>query len=351
MQVAWFPKTIDLMGNPYWMLLQQALEGQGVGFVQSHNSYWMQRSWLWRHRKTVQVLHFHFIQPQYAGNNQASWVRLSKFTSDLALARVLGYRIVWTLHDQMPTWALLPTEVEWAGRWLMTKMSHGIMTHCQMAADWLAQTFGRRQGVTVMAHPAYRLGEPIPTVEAKQRLGLDPSCFWFGFVGGIRPNKGIEDLIEAFGKAALPHSCLFIAGKPWMPASYVDQIRALAQQYPQISLRIEPLSDDLFNLFLGAADLLVFPFKQVLTSGSTTLALSMGKPVIVPRLGCLPETVGERAGIFYTSGDIDSLTCALQNGFQADLAQMGQAAYEQAQRTTWEQLAEATWQLYNPTKR
>ena len=38
MRVAWFPKTSDLAGNPYWELLQRHLELEGVEFVDNHET-------------------------------------------------------------------------------------------------------------------------------------------------------------------------------------------------------------------------------------------------------------------------------------------------------------------------
>jgi hypothetical protein len=113
MNVAWFPKSADLPGNPYWSRLQVELEALGAEFETSHASYWVGRRWLLTNRRRVQVLHFHFIQPQYVGaDDRASYRRLLKFANNLLLARFFGYQIVWTMHDFMPTWPIEPRRVE-----------------------------------------------------------------------------------------------------------------------------------------------------------------------------------------------------------------------------------------------
>ena len=43
------------------------------------------------------------------------------------------------------------------------------------------------------------------------------------------------------------------------------------------------------QLFLNAADLLVFPYRDILNSGSALLGLSFDRPVLVPKLGAMGE--------------------------------------------------------------
>ena len=171
MQVAWFPKTEDLAGNPYWQRLQEALQGLGVEFETSHNSYWTQRRWLLENRRRVKVLHFHFIQPQYAIGEKASLRRLCKFTVDLVLARALGYRIVWTVHDLMPTWPKEPRRVEWLARYVIASLAHEVIVHCEEAGRLVRCAFHRSRRVSILPLPGYADAHPntISAVQARAR--------------------------------------------------------------------------------------------------------------------------------------------------------------------------------------
>lgn len=352
MRVAWFPKAADLAGNPYWPRLQAELEALGVEFETSHNSYWTARRWLLDHRRSVDVLHFHFIQPQYMGaGERASLRRLLKFSSDLLLARLLGYRIVWTMHDLMPTWPKEPAWVERLARYAIAWLAHDVIVHCQEARRLLRRHFRRWWRVWVLPHPSYADAYPncVSQTAARAELGIPLQSFVVGFIGGVRPNKGLEDLIAAFEQVKSPDAVLLIAGRPWPPQSYVDQVRRLAQADPRIVLRADDISDDDLQLYLNAADVLAFPFKQVLTSGSAILAMSFGRPVIAPRLGCLPELVGEDAGFLYEPGDVSGLASAIEQAARADLGNMGASAARRATAASWRGLALGTLEVYSAT--
>jgi glycosyltransferase involved in cell wall biosynthesis len=349
MRVAWFPQAADLAGNPYWPRLQAELEALGVEFETSHASTWTARRWLLEHRRTVDVLHFHFIQPQYIGpGERASLRRLGKFASDLLLARLLGYRIVWTVHDLMPTWPKEPAWVERLARYVIAWLAYDVIVHCQEARRLLRQAFGRARRVHVLPLPSYADVHPnaITQAEARARLDIPQDGRVIGFIGGIRPNKGLEDLIAAFSLANATDALLLIAGRPWPPQSYVEEVRQLAQAHPRILLYAQEIADDEMQVYINAADVLAFPFRQVLTSSSVNLAMAFGRPVIAPRLGCLPELVGADAGFIYEAGDVAGLAAAIKQAAQADLSVMGTAATRRAKAATWHDLAVGTLKAY-----
>lgn len=351
MRVAWFPKAADLAGNPYWPLLQQELEALGVEFETSHSGFWLSGSWLWENRQRIQVLHFHFIQPHYAVSEaRVSMRRLLKFATYLVLARLLGYRLIWTMHDLMPTWPKSPYWIDKLARFVIAGLSNDVIVHCQEARSLLRHTFGRSNGVWVLSHPSYIDIYPLQissTAEARDRLRLPFGKFIVGFVGGIRPNKGLEDLISAFHRSGIENAMLLIAGRPWKPESYVDSVRKLADKSSQIEVVAREIPDEEIQFYMCACDVLVFPFRQVLTSGSAILAMAFGKPVIVPEMGCLPELVGTDAGFTYPPGDVTALAAAIERAAAADLTAMGHAAAQRVNAYTWRDLALATLRIYS----
>ena len=73
----------------------------------------------------------------------------------------------------------------------------------------------------------------------------------------------------------------------------VQHIRVMQSFFPE---------EDLASLF-SMPDLVVLPFKKILNSGSVMLALSFGKPVLVPAMGSIievQEIIGGQAICTYT---------------------------------------------------
>lgn len=348
MRVAWFPKTSDLAGNPYWHCLQSELEALGIEFETTHAGYWMTRRWLLANRTSVDVLHFHFIQPQYAVAERASFRRLMKFVSYLLVARLLGYRIVWTVHDLTPTWPKEPAWVERLARYSIAWLAHDVIVHCQKARCLVRRNFRRWWRVHVFPLPNYINAHPnnMSRSAARALLGLPTDRRVIGFIGGIRPNKGLEDLIDAFELAKTDHTLLLIAGRPWQPESYVEDLQQLADANPRILLDVREIPDEEMQLYLNAADVLAFPFRHVLTSSSVILAMSFARPVIAPRLGCLPELVGKDAGYIYEPGDVGGLAMIIEQTAGDDLVTMGVFASQRVSGYTWGDLAAATAQVY-----
>ena len=102
--------------------------------------------------------------------------------------------------------------------------------------------------------------------------------------------------------------------------------------------------------YLRATDVFVAPFKSVLTSGSVILAMSYGLPCIVPRLGCLPETLSHQEELIYKANDVSDLYSKLNHvvNNQSRVSEWG----DQNRRTAesdldWNRIGKATANAYN----
>ena len=112
--VASFPGLEELAANPYWSILHRALSDAGINFVPETSQFG--RRWLWANRKVVNVLHFHYIQQFYAYEGTHARLRwVLRFARNLLLARIWGYRTVFTLHNLSPTYPLHPGWVDYLG--------------------------------------------------------------------------------------------------------------------------------------------------------------------------------------------------------------------------------------------
>ena len=166
----------------------------------------------------------------------------------------------------------------------------------------------------------------------------------FLFFGFVREYKGVDDLLAAF--ATLPDDVaaqLTVAGRCDDP-SLRSHLRDLARKGgSNILLRLEYVPGDEVSQLLTAADVVALPFRHATTSGSAMLALSYGRPLIVPNLAGLAD-LPDQAVLRY-DGRVTALAAALVRLARADddmLAAMSAAAHGYAFRTTWQEIAERT---------
>jgi beta-1,4-mannosyltransferase len=101
--------------------------------------------------------------------------------------------------------------------------------------------------------------------------------FMFGF---LRPYKGVEDLFSAF--AGLPGEFrLTVVGQPYTP-EYGRELAAAAAPDPRATLIPDFAAEEELVERIGRARLVVLPYRTGLNSSAMLLALSLGRPVLVP---------------------------------------------------------------------
>jgi glycosyltransferase involved in cell wall biosynthesis len=93
----------------------------------------------------------------------------------------------------------------------------------------------------------------------------------------------------------------------------------------------------------------VLPFKDILTSGSMMLALSFGKPIIVPDLGHIREVLDEKGNIVYDPLNNDALFSSIQACLKFDdnkLEQMSNHNFQIANQYGWDMIGKKTYVVY-----
>jgi len=333
--------------NPYLNLCQRALEEHGVRFDRSSGD-WLEWRWLLDNRHRVNVLHLHWTQYHYVRSNRAaSVVAFIKFAVKLLQARVLRYCIVWTMHNVLPHEKSSPSILDYLGHVLVAQLATSVIVHCDYGQEMLAHHFHRKRKVFVVPHPNYCtvLRSGGSGEEARAKLGLQQASLVFLFFGAIRPYKGVEDLIAAFREIPHADQALVIAGKPSNEDIEVDIISQVAKD-ARILSDLEYVSARKLAMYLRAASAVVLPFRDVLTSGSAMFALSAGRPVVAPAMGCLPELLSPECGILYDPADSDGLRKALARCRTLDLDAMGRQASRRAQQFTAERVALETLRAY-----
>jgi beta-1,4-mannosyltransferase len=104
----------------------------------------------------------------------------------------------------------------------------------------------------------------------------------FLYFGLIRPYKGVLKLIEAFLHITDAEATLRIVGKP-SDETLRDAVLERASQDDRVSCLLAFVSDKDLVQEIGEAELVVLPYEEMHNSGALLVALSMDRPVLVPR--------------------------------------------------------------------
>jgi beta-1,4-mannosyltransferase len=146
------------------------------------------------------------------------------------------------------------------------------------------------------------------------------------FVGLVRRYKGVTGLTEAFAQtaAAEPDWTLRIAGRP-STEELAAELHTAAAADPRVSLSLQFLSDAELVHEIGAAELVVLPYREMHNSGGALAALSLDRPVLVPDNEVnklLAEEVGPGWVFRYagelTGADLRAAVAARRAGTAAD---------------------------------
>ena len=209
----------------------------------------------------------------------------------LLYAKLRGAKIVWTVHNLHSHCTTHPKLEQLFWRRFLPLVDASI--HLSRSGMELAmKTFPALASRPrfVIPHGNYRDCYPnnITRENARRYLGLRPDGPVIGFVGQIRPYKNVPTLAEAFIDGHMDEATLLIAGKA-SDRDAEQKLRAFAEKAANVVCRFGLIPEDEMQNYLNACDLAVFPYRDILNSGSAILALSFDRPVLVPAKGAMGE--------------------------------------------------------------
>jgi glycosyltransferase involved in cell wall biosynthesis len=168
---------------------------------------------------------------------------------------------------------------------------------------------------TVVAHGASFV--PHTTVDrhdARVSLGLPSEEFVFVTIGFIQPHKGFDRAVASFSAsgAARTGAQLHVVGSVRVDEEaflqYRDELAVAIAQTPGAVFHEGYVSDEEFDRWLVAADVVVLPYRQIWSSGVMERAALFSRMVIATRIGGLGEQAP--AGTVLVDDDL-TLTAAM----------------------------------------
>jgi len=206
-----------------------------------------------------------------------------------------GIKIVLTVHD------LLPHDTGQTHKEKFLKLYHSvdwIICHSEYIRENLTTQFlVGRERISVIPHgplfydlmPLEKGSSPVPG-----KNGRGACVLWQGI---IHPYKGVDLLLEAWRKVeALGNEHqLIVAG-----TGPVDQMQQIRQQVESLNLKNVMLkfefisTSELMQLYQDA-DIVVYPYRAVTTSGALSTGLAMGKAIIASDIPVFREILIDRS--------------------------------------------------------
>ena len=340
-----FPPAIPQ--NPYQRLLYAHLDDLGVPLEPAERFH---IGWLLSARRGVAALHFHWPQGYYRhegrGAAVASWLKLVLFTLRLATARILRYRVLWTVHQVYPH-ERGACGTDRAAAIVLSHAAHALVVHDATTAEHVAVELPwAARKVALVPHGSYAGVYPAGRgrSEVRAELGVSDTAIVFLAFGHVRGYKELDVLLDGFAAAETPDLALVVAGLPLDGPS-----AALVSERARDDARIKPLlgfiPDEAVAELFDAADASIVSRGDGGTSGALILALSLGTPAVVADAQSYLDLIDAgKAGWSFAAGDPQSLGRAL-DAAAADayeFAAKRDAALSAASRLSWPDAARRT---------
>lgn len=230
------------------------------------------------------VLHVHW--PEHllrAGGRLRRSVRRVLFAVLLARLSLSRTVVVRTVHNVAPHEKL-------------TRVDALLLAALEARTDWWVRLNASTvtpcpQRTSTVLHGHYR--DVLPA-----RAGSPAVPGRLLFFGLIRPYKGVETLVEAFHQIQESQLSLHAVGRVEPHPDAAELLSCLAtasERDERVVLRLNHVPDDELAMEIEESTLVVLPYRAMHNSGACLLALSLGRPVLLPQ-GPVTEALADEVG-------------------------------------------------------
>ncbi|MEH2437276.1 MAG: glycosyltransferase family 4 protein [Nostoc sp.] len=341
-------------GNPYITQLSENLEKVGIKLafpsLSSSTTFFLPLVIL---QEKADFVHFHWLDTFFAYPNQFNNIlKLLIVVFQLILLKLFGIKIIWTVHN-LKNHENINLTFDRIYSIIVAELSNAIITHCQVAKEEVIQEFyiRNKDKVFVVPHGNYIdfYENKIEKVTTREKLGLKDSNLVFLFLGSIRPYKGVFELIDTFNQIHSEKIQLVIAGRVHNDSQEItDMLKQKIANDQRIKFFPGFVPNDEVQLYMNACDAVIFPYRDILTSGAVLLAMSFGRACIAPRKGCIGEVLDEAGAFLYQIDDENGLMNAMNSAVKKhdELFMMGEHNLQLAKEYNWKNIAEMTADVY-----
>jgi len=204
--------------------------------------------------------------------------------------------------------------------------------------------------VSYIPHPIYdNYGQPASRAEAMEILSLDPAEKYLLFFGFIRAYKGLDLLLQAMANERVRQLGLklIVAGEFYESPDQYHRIIESENLQDQVILHNHYIPNEQVRYYFAAADLIVQPYKSATQSGISQLAYHFEKPMVVTRVGGLPEIIAHQREGYVVQVEVAAIADAICDYFENKRAdQMIEEVKEGKKRFSWDNMVRGIENLY-----
>jgi glycosyltransferase involved in cell wall biosynthesis len=178
-----------------------------------------------------------------------------------------------------------------------------IQLHTEVERRNMIEAFGvRPERTTVTAHGAHFVRRTSATRDAARRsLGIPDDELVFLAIGFIQPHKQFDLAVRAFDGLGGRGCSLHVVGSVRVDEpqhlAYLAELQALIEATPGAHLHNQYVSDEQFDRWLVASDVVVLPYRNIWSSGVLERALLYDRRVIATAVGGLSHQAAARPGV------------------------------------------------------
>ncbi len=272
----------------------------------------------------------------------------------LKLAKLRGIKIVYTVHNILPHDS---GQHQKAAFQSLYSLADRLICHDEPARNRLVEEFGiDANRVSIVSHGP--LFDRVPSASkgrARQRLHIGQEQVMVLWQGILRPYKGVPFLMEAWTEVMRTitsgEAILVIAGTgDEQGVSGIQRQVAAMKCTDTVKLDLRFVSVEEMTELYGDADIVVYPYSAVTTSGALMTGLGQGKAMVATNLPAFSQLLTDNVNALLVEyGNTNTLACALSRLIQdqALRARLGEAARQvSAGRNQWNEIAQQTLACY-----
>ena len=255
--------------------------------------------------------------------------------------------IVFVCHNVFPH-ERFPMD-KFLTKWVLKNGSHFIV-HAREEAEELKK-IKKNPDYVVTPHPTYNMFrfENLTKEQARERLGIPASQKILLFFGFVREYKGLKHLLRALPQMTEKLDDVQL----WVVGDFdgdKEKYEALIEENgieKQVKMIDGYTPDKEVEKYFAASNLVVLPYESATQSGIVQIAFGFTKPVVVTRVGGLPDVVEDgKTGYVVEPCNPQALAEGVIRFFEEGKEEQFQENIRQeAERFSWERMGETVQQF------